>query len=701
MSTGRFAVELLTEARDWESEGPRRAGVSSFGMSGTNAHVIIEQAPQTPEASETPQDGAESSAAPSGAAAGVYALPLSGHTAEALAAQAGRLLGVPEGHLGDLAFSAATTRAVLDHRAVVVAGDRTALTAGLEALAQGRSAAGVVRGVAETDRRVALLFSGQGSQRLGMGRELYDAYPVYADAFDAVCARLELPVREVVFGEDAELLDRTECTQAALFAVEVALYRLVESWGVRPDFLAGHSVGGDRRRACGGGAVAGGRVRAGGRAWLKLMGALPEGGAMVAVEASEEDVRPLLTGGVDIAAVNGPKAVVLSGDEQAVLKLAGRWKHKRLRVSHAFHSHLMDPMLDEFRGVARSLSYERATVPVAGQPTEVDAEYWVRHVRDTVRFHDSVDWLRAAGATTFLEIGPDGTLSALVGDGVPLLRRDRPETDSALTALAHLHVQGAAVDWAALFAGTGARRVELPTYAFQRKHYWPQSFTALSGGTAADAVESAFWEAIDRGDAEELAATLDLEAEELASLVPALSSWRRKRHEESVLDAWRYRITWKPQADVPAPVISGRWAVVAQPGSQERAEEIAGLLARYGAEPVVTTPDALALSLAVRDPAHQAAGTNRPGGPGLTGVLALTTDAATLTAVVRETTAPLWIVTCSPSPSAGPTRSGTRTRVPCGGSAGSWPWNTPSAGAASWTCPRSWTPARVPASPVS
>ncbi|MFF5775265.1 type I polyketide synthase [Streptomyces californicus] len=637
------AVELLTEAREWESEGPRRAGVSSFGMSGTNAHVIIEQAPQTPETSETPQDGAESGAAPSGAAAGVYALPLSGHTAEALAAQAGRLLGVPQGHLGDLAFSAATTRAVLDHRAVVVAGDRTALTAGLEALAQGRSAAGVVRAVAETDRRVALLFSGQGSQRLGMGRELYDAYPVYADAFDAVCARLGLPVREVVFGEDAELLNRTEYTQAALFAVEVALYRLVESWGVRPDFLAGHSVG-EIAAAHVAGVLsledACVLVAARGR----LMQALPEGGAMVAVEASEDEVRPLLVEGVDIAAVNGPRSVVLSGDEGAVLELAGRWKSKRLRVSHAFHSHLMDPMLDEFRGVARSLSYERATVPVAGQPTEVDAEYWVRHVRDTVRFHDSLEWLRAAGATTFLEIGPDGTLSALAGDGVPLLRRDRPETDSALTALAHLHVQGAAVDWAALFAGTGARRVELPTYAFQRKHYWPQSFTALSGGTAADAVESAFWEAIDRGDAEELAATLDLEAEELASLVPALSSWRRKRHEESVLDSWRYRITWKPQADVPAPVISGRWAVVAQPGSQERAEEIAGLLARYGAEPVVTTPDALA-GLAVRDPAHQAAGTNRPDAPGLTGVLALTTDAATLTAVVRETTAPLWIVT--------------------------------------------------------
>ncbi len=195
---------------------------------------------------------------------------------------------------------------------------------------------------------------------------------------------------------------------------------------------------------------------------------------MVAVEASEEDVRPLLTEGVDIAAVNGPRSVVLSGDEGAVLELAGRWKHKRLKVSHAFHSHLMDPMLDAFRSVAEELTYDRAAVPVAGQPARVDAEYWVRHVRDAVRFHDALEHLRTEeGVTAFLEIGPDGTLSALAGNGVPLLRRDRPETESALTALARLHVQGVEVDWAALYAGTGAQRVDLPTYAFQRRSYWP------------------------------------------------------------------------------------------------------------------------------------------------------------------------------------------------------------------------------------
>ncbi len=227
-------------------------------------------------------------------------------------------------------------------------------------------------------------------------------------------------------------------------------------------------------------------MRAGGRAWLKLMGALPEGGAMVAVEASEEDVRPLLTGGVDIAAVNGPRSVVLSGDEDAVLELAARWKNKRLRVSHAFHSHLMDPMLDEFRGVARSLSYERATVPVAGQPTEVDAEYWVRHVRDTVRFHDALTRLDEYGVTAFLEIGPDGVLSALTdGRGTPLLRKDRPEARTAVAALGRVHAAGFAPDWAAVFDGTGARRIDLPTYPFQRQRYWIENGPGAGDVTAA------------------------------------------------------------------------------------------------------------------------------------------------------------------------------------------------------------------------
>ncbi|RBM10479.1 acyltransferase domain-containing protein, partial [Streptomyces sp. PT12] len=270
------------------SEGPRRAGVSSFGMSGTNAHTIIEQAPQPPLPESTP------SAQPH-VALPLVPITLSGASPEALRAQAARLRAMTQARPLDLGYSTATSRTPLDHRAVVLAGDQESLHSGLDALIENRTAHGLVMATTE-DRSLAFLFSGQGSQRLGMGRELYEAFPVYADAFDAVCARLDReltrPLRDVVFGGDADLLSRTEFAQVALFAVEVALFRLVESWGITPDFLAGHSIG-----EIGAAHVAGVLslddacvlVAARGR----LMGALPEGGAMVAVQASESEVLPL------------------------------------------------------------------------------------------------------------------------------------------------------------------------------------------------------------------------------------------------------------------------------------------------------------------------------------------------------------------------------------------------------------------------
>ncbi len=637
-------IRLLTAHTPWPETGsPRRAGVSSFGISGTNAHVIIEQAPalvavpaldraDAQDRTGTPDVPApDAVAAAATALAAVTATPtarrtgppvpllLSARTSEALRAQAGRLVSRfdadPDLEPADVAYSLATGRAPLEHRAAVLGRDRSAVRRALTALARGTSAGRLLIGGAVRSGRTAFLFPGQGSQRAGAGAELYRDDPVFADALDEVLTgldpHLDLPLRDILFAAPgtpgAELLDRTRYTQPALFALETALFRLVRHWGVRPDLLMGHSIG-ELAAAHAAGVLdlpdACALVAARGR----LMDELPEGGAMVAVEATENEVRRALlddrTGhpapereaerdGVDIAAVNGPASVVLSGDADAVRRLAGAFRSRgrrtrRLSVSHAFHSARMDGMLDAFRDVAESLTYHAPGIEIVSNLTGRTAtaaelcspDHWVRHVRGTVRFLEGARRLRAEGATTYLEIGPGGVLSGMLhgclsdpdpepdagfgrdlgptstptpaadpGDTgtVPLLRDGRDEPDAVRTALASLHLRGVEVDWSVGWSGTHVRRVDLPTYAFQRRRFWPE-----------------------------------------AAPDPAPAAWRR-RGTAVPAGPRRYRIAWEPLAVPEEPRLSGRWLLVTPdgPGAEDTVLACEQALAGHGADVVV------------------------------------------------------------------------------------------------------------------
>ncbi|MFJ9853252.1 beta-ketoacyl synthase N-terminal-like domain-containing protein [Streptomyces sp. NPDC101150] len=531
------SVRLLTEARPWprQSGRTRRAGVSSFGLTGTNAHVILEEAPgEEGEAegpsSEVPEEtrrvsGTARNPEPADATSAPWVL--SARSWAALRAQARRLAEQVSADPGlraqDVAHSLATTRTLHRYRAVVSAPDRAQLLSTTAEFGRGERTAGVTPHESAPGG-LAFVFSGQGSQRNGMGRAAAQAFPVFGQALREVCAALDpllaRPLTSVMWAapgsEEAALLDDTTYTQPAVFAVQVALYRLFESWGVAPDHLVGHSIGEisaahvagvlGLRDAC---TLVATRSR--------LMGALRPGGAMLAVRITEAEVAPWLaerTDAVSVAAVNGPHSLVLAGAEAPLAALADELaaaghKTRRIAMSVAAHSPLMDPMLEEFRAVVRTLSYAAPAVPilstVTGRPlTGEDArdpDHWVRHVRQSVRFKDAIGRLRDERVTGFLELGAEPALTPMMDEClesadpqlgtavVPSLRAGVPERQALLTAVAQVHAHGAPVDWDAVLPG--ARPVALPTYAFQRRRFWLASAPAgpaVDGGSAGNAV---------------------------------------------------------------------------------------------------------------------------------------------------------------------------------------------------------------------
>ncbi len=549
------AVELLQEGREWLADRPRRGAVSSFGISGTNAHVIVEEAaPEPPSAGSTP---------------GVVPWVLSAKSAEVLREQAARL-SLVDAEPADIAFSLATTRSVFAHRAVVVGADRERLLAGARALADGVPAPNVVSGTAAGSGKVAMVFPGQGAQWTGMAAELLATSEVFATRFTE-CARALEPHTGFSLLDEVEL-DRVDVVQPALFAMMVSLAALWAAHGVRPDAVIGHSQG-EIAAAVVSGALSledGARVVAlRSKAILALAGA----GGMVSVAASRERTSSLAAPWGDrigIAAVNGPSATVVSGEPDALdeFMAACEVRTRRIPVDYASHSVQVEQLRDELLEVLAPITPRAADTgffsTVTGEwidGSALDAEYWYTNLRSTVRLDLAVERLKGEGFGTFVEASPHPVLTMAIGEDVVAvgsLRRGEGGLDRFALSVAEAHVHGVEVDWTPYFAG--ASRVDLPTYAFQQRHYWLKP--GAPAAVAEDPADSGFWEVVDSHDLEALAGTLGVDPEiPLSELLPALSEWRRTARDKSTVDSWRYDVRWRP-APEPAGTLSGRWLAV-------------------------------------------------------------------------------------------------------------------------------------------
>ncbi|MFK4268609.1 type I polyketide synthase [Streptomyces milbemycinicus] len=590
-------VRLLTEPVDWpRGDRPRRAGVSSFGISGTNAHVILEEAALPPAATGAERPGDR-----------LTPWVVSARGQAALRDQARRLLDATvDGDPEAVGWSLVASRAVFDQRAVITGRDTETLRAGLAALAAGEDHPALVRreaGVPASGSRV-WLFSGQGSQRPGMGAELHERFPAFADTFDEICAlldpHLDHPLRDIVFAthpDHTDLLNHTTYTQAGLFAVQVALARLLEHCGLRPDTVIGHSIGEitaahiagvlSLEDAC---HLVANRAT--------LLGKLPPGGAMTAIEATAEEITQTLTphdGQVTIAALNAPTSTVISGPEQLVTQLTRTWKErgrrtKALTVSHAFHSPLMEPALDDFRHAIDHLTYHQPTIPLisnlTGEPASQDIaspDYWVRHIRQPVHFHPAITHI-APHTAVFLEIGPDATLIPATQNTldtlenqptsapqlIPTLTRKQPDTQALAHALARLHTL-TPLNWHPWYTDQPTpTTIDLPTYPFQHERYWLPDALADAPPPEADEEQVRFWNAVEAQDLPALSETLGIGEEDgrrssLGAVLPTLSRWHQERHERATVSSWRYRVGWRHLPDLGPAAVAGPWLLVVPP----------------------------------------------------------------------------------------------------------------------------------------
>ncbi|GAA1985066.1 hypothetical protein GCM10009838_54020 [Catenulispora subtropica] len=596
-------VRLLNEPVAWprNDERPRRAGVSAFGLSGTNAHVIVEEAPHHDDAETPSGDGFSAETdLPVLESSDTATWLISSRTADGLAGQAARLrdhaLSHPELETGDIGWSLATSRTVFQHRAAVTSSERDALITGLAAITTGGPDAGVTRGAAPASGlgRTVFVFPGQGGQWVGMGRELLESSPVFAARF-AECAAalapyLDWSVRDVVSGaEGAPALEAAEVVQPVLWAMMVSLAAVWQAAGVAPDAVVGHSQG-EIAAACVAGILSledAARVVALRSQSLRAIAGV---GGMLSLAEPADRVRQRLTAfgdRVSVAAVNGPAATVVSGEPEALRELQAACEAEEVRarmipVDYASHSAQVDALQDEILRVLSDVTPGGARIPMisamSGQwlaGPEMDADYWYASLRSTVEFDRAVRTLSETGHQVFVEVSPHPVVTGAVADTLDAveaaspvvtgtLRRDDGGPARLIASLAEAWVHGVGVDWTAVL-GRG-ERVDLPTYAFQHQRYWPEGGHEAASVAAGSPAEAGFWAAVEDGDVRQLADTLAVDDDRLADLLPALASWRRREREDNAVADWRYQATWTPVTDSGSAVLDGTWLAVVPTG---------------------------------------------------------------------------------------------------------------------------------------